>query len=373
MLNCLFNCNRIKKTIIALHYHVLEMNTAVSKKEVVSIRDIAREAQVSVSTVSLVLNERADELRIKPSTRQKVLEAAKKLNYRPNLAARKLRQENPQSAPVIVLFWSSNTTGLIIERLINGIEKFRSSYNMDFNLVIQPYNTNDLHKFEYILRSTSMFDGLLITGTSLKDFEFLHGIDVKLPVVLAGRDSEKYSCCIENEYESGYKVAELFYNKGHKDVGIIGPEIKYFATSLRRQGFLDGCRDNNIQLKQENIITCKYSVEDGCRSVREIIKRGNIPTALFFTPEILAIGGLKVFHEHGISIPSDIEIVSYGDTMMANYTIPSLTTVRSPLEDMACESMKMLLDMINKRLEPPVKSFFETIFVFRQSCGEFQI
>ncbi len=334
-----------------------------------SIKDIAREAKVSPSTVSLVLNGRAEEIRISPSTKQKVLDTAKKLDYYPNLAGRKLREDNSYRVPIIVLFWSSNTTGVMADRLLNGIKHYKDTYNKEFQLMIQPYSTDELNKHEQVLKSTSMFNGALITGCSTKDIDFLNGLNVKMPIIITGRSSEKYNSCSVNEYQAGYNVAKLFKDRGHKNIGVVAQNIVFQKYGSRTSGFLDGCREYGLEVKKENQIVCHYSIEESGEAIRKVIERGRLPSAIFFEVEMLAIGALPIFHEYKLRIPEDLEIVTFGDAKIASYTIPSLTTIRTPLEEMVSDSVGILIDDIENRLTQPVNRIYETTLVMRQSCG----
>lgn len=343
----------------------------IGVSNIASLKDIAREANVSVTTVSLVLNGRAEELRIKEETQKKVMDAVKKLSYRPNLAARKLREENPQRSPVIILFWNANSSGLIIERQLRGIQDYLDSKKDEFDLVIHPYKNDELYKSEYIFKSNSMYDGVLVTGGSEADHKFIHSIEIKVPIVILGRESDRYCFFTSDEYNAGFQVAELFHNRGHKSAGLVVADIKGIYGDDRRNGFLQGCKKYGISLEPENIITCKYAIQKGVNAVENIINNGKMPTAIFFTPEILAISGLKIFHDNGISIPSNVEIVSYGDTAMANYTIPTLTAIRSPMEEMTRDGVELLMDIIHKRVDVPIHRYYETSLVVRESCGGF--
>jgi LacI family transcriptional regulator len=336
-----------------------------------SIREIAKLAGVSIGTTSFVLNGKGDQMRISASTQQKVLEAAKALNYRPNISARHLRSSGGKSAPVVSILWTIDTRASLIGRFLKGIENLFSNQTRGFELLIQPYENSKINKVESLITGTR-FNGAIIAYASEEDLTFLENNQINVPIVLYQRESTKYSSIKVDFLDSGKKVADLFAQRGHKNVGIIVPELASPSIYLRRDGFMNGAAIHNLHVDPKHVVIESNTGEGGYNAAKELLKSKELPTAVFFINDTMAAGGLAAFHEAGVKIPDDIEVMSHDNHDHTRFTIPSLSTVHLPEEEMAAACMNTLLDLIGNKVEEPVSLTFETTQIIRQSCGGFK-
>jgi LacI family transcriptional regulator len=336
-----------------------------------SIRDIAKIAEVSIATASFVLNAKGDQMRISEVTQKKILDAANELKYRPNISARRLRVGDGKTVPVIAIFWTMDSRAPLLGRFLQGIQRHYSQHTREFELLIQPYHNSNIEKIDSLITGTR-FNGAIIAYASESDRNYLENTNLKVPIVMYQRDSKKHSSVKVDNYDMGVKVAELLANRGHKTAGLIVPDLSSQSIDLTKEGFINGCQSQGLQLLPEHIIYGRASGEGGFHSTKELIKKGDPPSAVFYPNDTMAASGLAAFHEAGIRIPQDTEIIGVGNYEHTQFTIPSLSVVHLPEEDMAYTCLNTLMDLLENKVAGPVSTILETSFVFRQSCGGFR-
>lgn len=335
-----------------------------------SIKEIAKKAEVSVGTASFVLNGKADQMRISKNTQERVLKIAKELGYTPNISARRLRSGGEKVLPVIAILWPNDARASLLGRFLEGIqEKFASNeQKKEFELLIQPYENENLDKLSS-LRTGTRFNGAIIAFASKADMDYLEANDLNVPIVIYQRKSEKYSTVTVDSLATGEQVADVFWKKGHKKVGMIVPEFSSQAVYLRKKGFVNGAADHSLELSPNNILSGSFSEEGGYHCVKKwLTQNHHLPTAIFSVTDEMAIGALAAFYEEGIRIPEDLEIIGHDNNEHTRFTIPPISTVHLPVEAMAAECVSILLQLIEEHAEAPVQSSFESSIVFRKSC-----
>ncbi|RFU63870.1 LacI family DNA-binding transcriptional regulator [Peribacillus glennii] len=335
-----------------------------------SIKEIAKLAEVSVGTASFVLNGKGDQMRISEATQRRVIEVAKSLGYRPNISARRLRSGGEKVVPVLAVLWTLDTRASLVSRFLNGIQDHFINQTREFELLIQPYESSKIDKIKSLITGTR-FNGAIIANASERDQHYLENAEINVPIVLYHRNSKKYSTVSIDNYKNGMMVADLFANRGHQQIGMVIPNVSSQAVHLRKEGFLDGARSSNIQVSPKHIIFENYSEEGGYQAAKKLVENGNLPSALFFLGDQMAIGALAAFHEMGVSVPQDIEIMGHDNYGQTRFSIPSLSTVHLPVEDMAARCVDLMLDLIEHKVKAPVSTIYDTSIVIRKSCGDF--
>jgi LacI family transcriptional regulator len=334
-----------------------------------SIKEIAQAANVSQGTASMVLNGKGDHYRISPATQQKIWDAARKLNYKPNISARRLRSGGETVLPIIALFWTLDTRTGLMSRFLRGLQQTLSSLEEEYELLIQPYVGSKLHEVQSLVTGTR-FNGAIIANATEEDEQYLGLAHLNVPIVLYQRDSNKYSCVSVDSYRSGEEVAEQFSERLHQRVGLIIPDISSKAVKLRKEGFLSKALEKGIHISERHMVYSDFSEEGGYRAIQRLMDSGEeLPTALFVISDQMAVGALMALHEKGVKVPEEIEIVGYDDDEVARFTIPTLSTVHLPVEEMAGECLKLLTSLMHDQPELPVKKTMDTYLVTRMSCG----
>ncbi|MBD2847425.1 LacI family DNA-binding transcriptional regulator [Paenibacillus sp. IB182496] len=334
-----------------------------------SIKEIAQLAKVSQSTVSVVLNGKGTHYRISTDTQQRIMDAAQNLGYRPNISARRLRTRGETIKPVIALFWTADTRSQLIARYLNGLQVALSGYKDDYEILIQPYVGAQIHKETSLLTGTR-FNGAIIANSTMEDERYLESAEINVPTVLYLRNSEKYCSVNVDDYRTGRTIAELFASRGHRSVGIMMPIVSSAAIQSRSQGFFDGCKELGLEIREAYNVQEEYSEEGGYRGGKKIAAMGERPDAIFFLSDQMAIGSLYAFYEAGVRIPIDMEIVGHDDEVASKFSIPPLTTVHLPVEEMALACLELMDGLMTNQIEAPVARKFESHLVVRQTCGD---
>jgi LacI family transcriptional regulator len=339
---------------------------------VASIKEIAQLANVSQGTASMVLNGKGDHYRISLVTQKKILEAARQLNYQPNISARRLRSGGETVLPIIALFWPLDTRTILINRFLKGIQNSLASLEQEYELLIQPYVGTKLDQVDSLLTGTR-YNGAIIANPTEKDEEYLENMNSMVPIVLYQRSSSKYTSVNVESYKTGEQIAALFANRGHRNVGLLVPNVSSKAILLRREGFIAKASELGLQISELHHVYEDFTEGGGYQGIQRLLGiEGELPTALFIISDQMAVGALKALHEAGKTVPGDIEIVGHNDDEITRYSIPTLTTVHLPVEEMAADCARLLTERMQHKFQEPVSRIFETHLVFRESCGDFK-
>jgi DNA-binding LacI/PurR family transcriptional regulator len=336
-----------------------------------NIKIIAQRTNLSPGTVSIVLNGRGDVMRISQKTQSRVMEEAKLLGYKPNIYARRLRKQSEgNSAAIIGVLWPSLYSSELIVDFFDGIQNSILNDKLNVEVVFKPYQYSNISKMEDVFKN-QLFNGVIVVGSSDSDVDYLYKIKSTMPIVLFNRQNDQYgSVCIDN-YNTGEKVSKLLADRGHKKVGLIGPNLLSRNFSIRRTGFLDGCQRYGITVLPEHNIQETLDAEGGYRSAERLLMPESLPTALFLLVSNYGQYIYPALQHHGVRIPEEIEIIGYSDLVSCRILKPSMTVIDLPIQKMVKKSLQLILNMINGHLQDSHNVFEETYFIFRESCGGF--
>lgn len=332
-----------------------------------TIKDVAREAGVSVTTVSIVINGKTEERRISPVTRDKVLAAMNALGYQPNLSARRLRS-NDVKKPVIAFFWPVDYRINILASFLNYIQKELHTQNLDCELVIQTYENDNLARNASAIVKNS-YNGIILGASSRYDVEYLESLSPQTPIVLINRESEKYSTVCVDSMKVGFQAARLFLQKGYREATIIASDHPYVATGSRTQAFLYACSQMGINVSSQHFLRGPSTMAGGVEVAEQYCRLDHPPKAIFFEADSMAVGALSAFHRHGIRIPEDIELLSVAmlDQEATRYAIPSLSVIEMPNDNVSREAVNILIRSMERTDLKPVHVTVEPKVILRES------
>ncbi len=310
----------------------------------VSIKDVAREAGVSASTVSYVLNCNPSET-ISAETTQRVREAAKRLNYVPNLNARSLssRRSNligvviPQTEPGKEFMFSNPFYG----ELLSAIEY--TARTNGYHLLLS--GTKEDQSYLNVAQNRGL-DGVIIVGAYPgKNLAELRGMNVPVVLVDSYVKDETFHT-VGNEDRQGARMAtEYLLAKGHRRIAFVSGSIReHGVNSKRYQGYLDALLAAGIEPCEQALYSDTVSFEYGVEAANEFVRRGKKQTAAFVTADVLAMGMLKGLMQRGMRIPQDLSIVGFDDVYLAQMCYPSLTTVRQDISRKGREAVRMVIE-----------------------------
>jgi LacI family transcriptional regulator len=343
----------------------------------VRLRDIAKQAGTSVSTVSIVLSERPSPVRISESTRQAVFEAARQLGYTPNLAARRLRTNGANRRTLIIaIAYPLDSRLSLISRVVEGVQRQLTRVRDELTnaeiavqLIVETFEVGKLHELRG-LAEPLWFNGILITNTSPDDDVYLDALTPSVPVVLLMRRSPHSTVDTDN-LAVGRLATEHLIGLGHRRIGLIYPRTGSQAQRCRIEGYRAALRHIGCATDLEVVAPVADWPAGGYGAANLLLDRpaDDRPTAIFATNDLLAIGAIRAIRDRGLHVPEDMSVVGCDDFEFAAYQDPPLTTVRIPIEDMAAQATTILLDLMYQRVAAPVQVTVPSSLVVRKSTS----
>lgn len=310
-------------------------------KQTITIYDVAREADVSMATVSRVVNGNSN---VKPATRKKVLEVIKRLDYRPNAVARGLASKKTTTVGVII----PDVSNMFFASLARGIDDIATMYK--YNIILANSdgdNLKEVHVLNNLL--AKQVDGIIFMGHHITDEirgEFSRS---KTPVVLAGSiDPDNQVGSVNIDYQAATKEAvQILVKNGHKDIAFVsGALIDPINGHARLGGYKQALEEAGIAYNEGLIFEAPYSFRDGLRLVERLRNSG--ATAAFISDDELAVGILDGLLDAGVKVPEEFEIITSNNSLLTDVVRPKLTTITQPLYDMGAVAMRLLTKLMNK-------------------------
>lgn len=328
----------------------------------VSLKDLAQELGVSVSTVSRALN---DSPQIGEKLRLQIKDLANKRNYRPNPFAMSLLKNSPRIIGIIVPdivthFYSSIISG------INDVAR-RHHYSV---IITSSYEQYELEKqcLEDLLniRVEGVIACLSQNTTDYSHFEAIYKRNV--PIVFFDRVclTDKFSSVITNNADSAHEATSHFLMTGSKRVGFIGGANHLKIVKERKHGYLEALREHNIPIEKELVYCKRIGYNEGYEGAKKLLSLPNPPDAILAMTDSLAFGAVKAIKEEGLKIPEDVSIIGYTDEVHSNYLDPALTAVTHQTYKMGEEACQLLLKQLDGKAKPQ-QIVIPTILTIRNS------
>ncbi len=327
-----------------------------------SIKSVAKQAGVSIATVSRVLN---GTKYVSPVIREKVLNVVEELNYKPSITARNLRRQQTQSIGVLVphlndLYFSN--LAFAIEKQLSSIgynPLFASSESDQFKEAICVDNL-----IQNRVEGAIIVPSLPVTG-AVDNIQRLHDADIPVVLMDRGIPSLKVNQVISNNYQGGYDGAQYLIELGHKHIGMLdaGTDAllpKFGPGSERIAGVQHAMLDAGLTFDTKN---CIFSDEQnqsaaGYKGAFTLLRQSPEITAIFALTDACAVGALRAVYELGLNVPRDLSVIGFDDIPLASHAIPRLTTLAQPPDQIAQAAVELLLREINEPNEQ-----FQTITV----------
>ncbi len=328
-----------------------------------SIKDVAREAGVSIATVSRVLN---DIDVVNEDTKKKVKDAIKKLSYRPNIVARSLKTQKSSTICIII----PDISNQFYHEIVRGCEDVANIYNYNIMLCNADLDVEKEMEALRILKE-KMIDGVIYMSNSIEHNIISLIKELEMPTVLVETtDAEGIfpSVSIDNVTAAADAVKYLI-NKGNKRIAYVGTSIeKVNALSKRYEGYNKGLTEMGITFDKELIHLGGVKAKDGYIGINAILDRGSEVDAVFCASDEIAMGVINALRDKSIKVPEDVDVMGFDDIYSASIFYPKLTTVSQPMYDMGSVSMRMLIKSINN-LKVDEKHFvLPYSIVERDSC-----
>lgn len=329
----------------------------------VTIKDIAKVANVSHTTVSRALNNNP---LIKLETREKIQKIAKELNYVPNFNAKSLVN---QKNYMVGLFFSSINRGTTSSFLVDTITGIHSVLDVSYSLSVE--GIDEIKELSQI--NFQRYDGIIVMSQSESDSEFIaHLKEQKLPFVVVNRNIEDQDIVnvVADDKKGVMNGVEYAISCGHTQMGYIGGKESFQSENERRAGFISCLKEHNLPILKDFFYSGDYSLESGFEQMEKLLSNSKLPTIVFCANDDMAIGAMRAIDEKGLKIPEDLSIVGFDNTPITSYLSPPLTTISKPLKKISQLGTELLLKQINK--EEITNFYYEitTKLIVRKSVSD---
>ena len=328
-------------------------------RQTVTIQDVARNAGVSVSTVSRVLNGKVD---VASETQDRILSIIEQLGYTTNLAARSMRS---QKKNLVGLIMPDIAYPFAIE-VMKGVN--RAIAESEFDLLV--YTTGDVrksgrafHEQKYVsLLTNSISDGVIIVAPVAGEFN----IDAPIISIDPLASNPNYPSVHATNYQGAMDAMEYLIGLGHRRIGHISGRSELESSNRRLKGYRDGLEQAEIPVEEELIASGDYTTETGYERARDLLTLDKPPTAIFASNDQTAIGVYQAAQEMGLRIPTDLSVVGFDNISESKYM--GLTTVDQFISEMGYVATRMLIKLINGEQLESQTYRMQTKMVLRTSC-----
>ncbi|MEQ9378435.1 MAG: LacI family DNA-binding transcriptional regulator [Imperialibacter sp.] len=311
------------------------------KNPPVTIKDIARELNISPSTVSRALKDHPD---ISKETKKAVSELAAKLNYQPNLIALSLRKSKTNTIGVII----PEIVHFFFSTIISGIEDV--AYKAGYNVIISQTNESFLREVsDTNALVNSRVDGILasVSKETVSYDHFKNLIDRGIPLVFFDRVCEELntSRVIVDDYDGAFQATEHLISIGCKTIVHLEGPKNLDITKNRRDGYLAALKKNNLPINEDLIIHCEQTTfDEGSRQIATLFDKKLTFDGIFANNDMVGIGAMIALRDKGVSVPKDVAIVGFSDWEISSLMQPSLSTVSQPGFEMGQKAAQLFIE-----------------------------
>lgn len=334
-----------------------------------TIRDVAKLAGVSISTVSLVLNNKDG---VSDETAQKVNDAIRKLGYRPNAIAKGLAQKRMNTIGFVIPYSTQYViSDPFLPTVLRSITSVANARGFDVLLVMSSEYGEDISYIQ-LLKERKM-DGAIVICPRVNEYRLLELRDQGYPFVVIGRpfESEGINYVDTDNYGSAYLATKYLLDRGYERIAMVTPgPLKYTVALDRLEGYKKALEDSGRLVLPDYIAEGDYRQGVGYEAMKKCLSRWDIPDAVFVGGDTLVLGVLEAIVERGLRVPEDIGVICY-DFDLAKNLDPPLTAIVQPLEELgriAAETLSRLLKEDGMTRDPLVQEVLPSELVVRGSC-----
>ena len=309
-----------------------------------TMKDIAKLAKVSTSTVSHVINKSrfvSDEIA------ERVNKAAKELNYAPSALARSLKMKQTKTIGMLV----TTSTNPFFGEVVKGVE--RRCYEKGYNLILcNTEGDSERMKSSIDTLLQKRVDGLMLMCSTLEG-EHLDVFECypELPVVVMDWGPMLFASdkIQDNSHQGGYMATQHLIDNGHTEIGCITGPLHRNQASSRYEGFKQAMSEANLKVHADWIVESNFECDGGFDAFQTLKSRGRLPSALFVCNDMMAMGVIHAAAQDGLRVPQDLSLIGYDDIHLSKYMTPALTTIHQPKHRLG----KAAVDTLLSRLESP--------------------
>ena len=337
-----------------------------TSKTSATIFDVAQAAGVSIKTVSRVVN---DEPNVREKTREKVLKAIAKLDYRPNAAARGLSSKRSY---VIGLIYENAHEFSYMKHILDGA--LAVCEDRGYTLLLRPLtlpNENLIGQIRTFVTETRV-DGVVLPapmGDVDGVVDVLTDLDLPFAAISPRNPKKNWISIFCEEAQASRELVEYLIEQGHERIGFVAGHPDHLASEERLKGYRDALEQAKLSIDQTLVVDGLFTFPSGQKAGAELFDLEEPPTAIVASSDDMAAGVAFEAQERGLKIPGDVSLVGFDDTPIASQLWPPLTTVRQPIAEMSSAATRHLIRRIQGQEEGPAEAPFKCEVVLRQSTG----
>lgn len=336
-----------------------------------TIKDVARLAGVSISTVSRVANNASN---VSPPIRKKVLRAIKALNYTPNIVARSLEARSLKNIAVVM--------GRTMDQAFSNPDFFVILQGITSTLVKQEYSTllltdlkqsMELEHCIKLIRSGAV-QGVIVVGSFVHDPLLSRLLEEDCPFVLIGYPPDNpdiyttpFNTVSTNDKQSAYQAVRFLLERGHRRIGLVHAPLSYAANRKRYDGYIEAITEAGLRIDHTLIASTSYEVSEAVSAVTALLTVAHPPTAVFCTDDYKATGVLRAALGLGMRVPEDLSVMGHNNYQISELTTPPLTTVTVPMFELGRSAGEILMRKITDPSTPIENLFFPNRLLIRDT------
>ncbi|KGQ67724.1 substrate-binding domain-containing protein [Gallibacterium anatis] len=304
-----------------------------------TMKDIARIAKVSTSTVSHVIN---NTRYVSDEIREKIMKVVNELNYTPSAVARSLKVKETKTLGMLV----TATSNPFFAEVVSGVEQYCNQHH--YNLIISSIDGNEQRLQQNIQTLIQkQVDGLLLMYSDTRH-AMVEQLNLNLPIVVMDWWPTELNAdkIYENSEFGAYLATKTLIEQGHKNIAIITGKLDKSLAHNRLLGYQKALQDAHLPINPDWIIESHFDFEGGVEGMKKLLQITPRPTAVFACSDTIAVGIYQVAWQQGLHIPQDISVIGYDNIMLAQYLTPPLTTIHQPKAELGKLAVETLLERI---------------------------
>lgn len=331
-----------------------------------NIKEIARQAGVSVATVSRVLNHPET---VAPKTRERILILMEQMDYKPNWFARGLNFNKTDTLALLI----PNIHNPAFVEIAEGVESVANQKGYTVLLCITEGEVKKERQYIQTLINRHI-DGVILVSSLLDSQDLNYLKNQNVAVVLVGENNGnspepmvRIDCC-----DAAYRAVQHLLNCGHKDIALIYGMTPVMENRNKIIGYRKALKEAGIPLRENYLVEEDNTIEGGYLATRKLLSLNHRPRAIFTTSDLLAFGVIDALRDAELSIPEDVAVMGFDNIKMAGLMVPKLSTVAKPLHKMGLSGARLLLDVIESRDNGNMimrEIILQSKLKIRKSCG----
>ena len=306
-----------------------------------TLESIAKELNISISTVSRVLNGKSKKNRISKKTTELILKTAEKFNYQPNQLARSLRLNRSHTIGLII----PDISNPFFARIVRYIEK--SARDNGYSVIVTDSDENtQIERSSLQFLISRKIDGLIISPVGKESEHLIKASNKNIPIVLIDRyfPDLKLPFVGSDNFSGSFEATNYLIQNGHTRISFIQGIKGTTVNQDRVNGFIEAFKTNNIPLDRSLIVGDNFGEQNGYVETRILLNLENKPTVIFAASNLISLGALKALYEENLNVPNDMSIISFDDQPYSDFLATPMTTVAQQSQDIGSIAFNLLMD-----------------------------